>query len=77
MTWWQFLDAHPLVSGAILVAIPMVLDWLLHVIAASIPAARYGVYAGRTVTALDRVGWFVVAALVVFCAPVVALLIFN
>ena len=70
MTWWQFLDAHPLVSGAILIAIPMALDWLLHVIAASIPAARYGVYAGRTVTALDRAGWCVVAALVLMCAPV-------
>ena len=76
MTWYQFLDAHPLISGAILVAVPMALDWLLHVIAASIPAARYGVYAGRTVTALDRAG-LLVAALLVMCAPVVALLIFN
>jgi len=74
MTWWQFLDAHPLVSGAILVAIPMVLDWLLHVIAASIPAARYGVYAGRTVTALDMAGWFVAAALVV-CVMVVVVVV--
>ena len=69
MTWWQFLDAHPLASGAILIAIPVALDWLLHVIAASIPAARYGVYAGRTVTALDRAGFFV-TALVLMCAPV-------
>ena len=75
MIWWQFLVAHPLASGAILIAIPMALDWLLHVIAASIPAARYGVYAGRTVTALDRAGWFVVAALVVCVMAVVAIIV--
>jgi len=75
MTWYQFLDAHPLISGAILIAIPMSLDWLLHVIAASIPAARYGVYGGRTVTALDRAGWFVVAALVVCVMAVVAMVV--
>ena len=75
MTWWQFLDAHPLASGAILVSIPMALDWLLHVIAASIPAARYGVYAGRTVTALDRAGWFVAAALVVCVMAVVVVVL--
>ena len=69
MTWWQFLDAHPLLSGVILVAFPLALIGIMRVIAASIPAARYGVYAGRTVTDLDRV-WFTVTALAVMCVPV-------
>jgi len=69
MTWYQFLDAHPLVSGAILVYIPMALDWLLHVIAATVAATLHGPYRGQTVTTLDRAGFFV-TALVLMCAPV-------
>jgi len=63
------LFTHPWLAALSIVTVAVLAERALFILAATVAATLHGPYRGQTVTTLDRAGFFV-AALVVFCAPV-------